>query len=626
MFYTPKYIVDYIVENTVGKLIKGKAPEQISKIRILDPACGSGSFLIGAYNKLLEHHLEWYKKHPKKIKKGVLRADAYIDSENIWRLGFHVKQKILIQNIFGVDIDERAVEGTMLSLYLKLMENETYLTLEGVRYLPDLSENIKCGNSLIGTDIESLDILPPRGTKERTDELERIKPFDYEKEFPQVFDKGGFDAVIGNPPWGAAFKNIEKVYFRNRFKQIHVRTPESFCYFSYSMWLLTGKKGMVGSILPSSILKQFEFWKLRRELLLESNFSRICVLGDGVFPNVSAPSCIIIFGKNKFIHNSLFCDLRYCDRDSLQKDLQKEKGAQNFDIKPNEKNSYSLHLSLDNKLVEKCFKWSSLKEIAEDVATGVSSGLDKAFIYELDKIKALGLESRILRKIVLGEEIDRYSLKPFSSKKIIYLTRKENIEDFPNCKKALLDHKEKLTKRVETAAGIIPWFCLYRPRRIKLFENPKILIRQTSETIRACFDDEKWFCLKSVIIVQLKPDEFLSYKYLLGLLNSKLLGFIYDDLVGEQARVFPEVKPVQLFKLPIRTIDFTNSDDKAKHERMVQMVEDMLALQKQFHNEKSPSRKQTIENEIKHLDKKIDELVYKLYDITKPEKDIIEGK
>ncbi|MGC9315372.1 MAG: DNA methyltransferase, partial [bacterium] len=158
VYYTPKYIVDYIVEQTVGKLIEGKTPEQIAKIKILDPACGSGSFLIGAYERLMKYHLEWFKKHPKKIKRGVGRADAYIDGDNNWRLGFHVKQQILVNNIYGVDIDGRAVEVTMLSLYLKLMEDETYLTLEGMKYLPDLSGNIKCGNSLIGNDIRDMDI------------------------------------------------------------------------------------------------------------------------------------------------------------------------------------------------------------------------------------------------------------------------------------------------------------------------------------------------------------------------------------------------------------------------------------------------------------------------------------
>src|SRR5206468_3252486 len=154
VYYTPTYIVDYIVKNTVGKLLEGKTPRQAAKLRILDPACGSGSFLIGAYQYLLNWHRDRYvdagpAKHTRELYQG--RGGA-------WHLTTSEKKRILLNNIFGVDIDPQAVEVTKLSLLLKVLEGESQeslarqLRMFHERALPDLASNIKCGNSLIGPD------------------------------------------------------------------------------------------------------------------------------------------------------------------------------------------------------------------------------------------------------------------------------------------------------------------------------------------------------------------------------------------------------------------------------------------------------------------------------------------
>ncbi|TXJ25668.1 hypothetical protein EPJ73_06055, partial [Brachyspira aalborgi] len=194
VYYTPEYIVDYIVENTVGEKIKGKTPKEIANIKIVDPACGSGSFLIGAYKYLLNYHREYYSKQGKK---------KFLASARRWRgskedaiteygeLALWVKKQILINNIFGVDIDSNAVEVTKLSLLLKCMENETPASimnnqsLFNERALPSLDENIKCGNSLIGNDFYS-------GGDSLNIDIEtqyKINCFDWEMEFPNIFDR-----------------------------------------------------------------------------------------------------------------------------------------------------------------------------------------------------------------------------------------------------------------------------------------------------------------------------------------------------------------------------------------------------------------------------------------------------
>ena len=156
VYYTPTYIVDYIVKHTVGKLIEGKTPNQVSKLRVLDPACGSGSFLLGAYQRLLDWHLAWYSENePEKHRKG-RKTKIFQGPGGDWRLTTAEKKRILLNNIYGVDIDLQAVEVTKLSLLLKVLEGENEETLGKnlrlfhERALPDLGQNIKCGNSLIG--------------------------------------------------------------------------------------------------------------------------------------------------------------------------------------------------------------------------------------------------------------------------------------------------------------------------------------------------------------------------------------------------------------------------------------------------------------------------------------------
>jgi len=204
VYYTPTYIVDYIVKHTVGELVEGKTANQVrgsgkgkAPIRILDPACGSGSFLLGAYQFLLDWYLEQYKQAPGKHLKGrtprIFEAEAkpapgetQLGSE--YRLTTTERKSILLNHIYGVDIDAQAVEVTKLSLLLKVLEGENIetlnknLTLFHERALPDLGKNIQCGNSLIG-----LDFYRGKQLDFNEDEVFRINAFDWDKAFPEVF-------------------------------------------------------------------------------------------------------------------------------------------------------------------------------------------------------------------------------------------------------------------------------------------------------------------------------------------------------------------------------------------------------------------------------------------------------
>ncbi|MFO7898904.1 MAG: N-6 DNA methylase, partial [Planctomycetota bacterium] len=284
VYYTPRYIVDYIVEHTVGELIDGKSPRRLKTFHVLDPACGSGSFLLGAYQRLLDHHLEWYIEHDPGKHKG---KQVYRRTPDEWALTTAERKRILTDHIFGVDIDPQAVEVTKLSLLLKVLEGETADTLGRQmrlfreRALPNLGDNIKCGNSLIGPDYfaDRLD-----GTID-PDELRRVNPFDWEAEFPGILGKRvpekrrGFDAVIGNPPYvrqEALGEN--KQYFANTY-EVFDSSADLFVYFFEKGLRLLRPGGRFAMIVSSSLMFARYAAGLRQRLVNQYHVEKVLDFG-----------------------------------------------------------------------------------------------------------------------------------------------------------------------------------------------------------------------------------------------------------------------------------------------------------------------------------------------------------
>jgi type I restriction-modification system DNA methylase subunit len=282
LFHRNKSIVEYIVKNTVGKLVEGKTPEEIEKIKICDPACGSGSFLLGAYQFLLNYHTDWYTKNYKKSRNV---KDSPLTPEG--NLSTQIKKEILLNNIFGVDIDTQAVEVTKLSLLMKCMEGETaasmQTTLTFERVLPTLDNNIKSGNSLIDFDFYEGEL--------DFGEDKKIKPFNWNLGFPRVFNQGGFDVVIGTPPYrtlqlGKGQESIDNemlAYYEKEYKNSYQYKINLYALFIERILVLLKSKGVFSFIVPNTFYNTNSFSQTRKHLIGQGTFSLIADLRYKVF-------------------------------------------------------------------------------------------------------------------------------------------------------------------------------------------------------------------------------------------------------------------------------------------------------------------------------------------------------
>ena len=400
VYYTPRYIVDYIVRQTMGRLVEGKTPRQINKLRILDPACGSGSFLLGAYQYLLDYHRQWYEDHNPARYARRKQPVVYQGPGGDWRLTGAEKKRILLNSIYGVDIDRQAVEVTKLSLLLQVLEGETeetlgqQLSLWRERALPDLGSNIKCGNSLIGPDYFEAQLMPDE------QEMRRVNPFDWEGEFSEVMAAGGFDCVIGNPPWGAEFTASELEYHRQKNKEIIVRMIDSFMYFVYqSCKKVRITHGYFGMIMPDVVLYQKDNTKLREFILAHFRVQVAMNLGD-VFEKVTRPACILVLERSKgskhVIRIADFSALSKADKSTaifdeahfehlLQDDVATSPGKLFITEDPARYNIWTRVNSVPHKLLGDVVD-------GDGIQRGVSPDLKAAFLVDSETAKLHNLE------------------------------------------------------------------------------------------------------------------------------------------------------------------------------------------------------------------------------------------
>jgi adenine-specific DNA-methyltransferase len=644
VYYTPQYIVEYIVENTVGKLCENKTAAEVSKLKIVDPACGSGSFLLGAYQYLLNWHIKYYKENPPaaKQKDAVLTPDGNLTTAE--------KKRILTNNIYGVDIDRNAVEVTKLSLLLKCMEGETtasvntQMTFFHDRVLPSLENNIKNGNSLIDVDFYD--------TEFDFGEEKIVKPFNWQQNFPTVFNSSlrgtkqsadnGFDCVIGNPPYvriqSLKDTSLESVdYFKKRYTTSQIGNYDLYVLFVEKGFKILKIDGKLGFILPNKFFNT-DYGKGLRKLISEAKSLNSIVDFEQhqVFANATTYCCLLFLGNSK---NKFFI---YSKSDANPNSLQ--------DLIPQEKINnellteevWNFYNNEDEKILNKLFDGSlKLIDIPSDISRGSSTGNDGIFVFEIDKNGYLknesgdvvDLEEKILKIPIYATDFNRYSFNQKKNYKILFPYKiiddtatllDENVLklQYPKTFKYLISKKKDLEKRKQ----FTKWYGYSAARNLVLHSKANILIPLLADKglFTTLPENKDQFTLMAGGGFSLTiKDETINSKYILGLLNSTLLFWYLQKLSNVFRGGWITCTKQYFSQLPIKIF---NENNQNLQDEIIRLVDTMLQLNKEKQQTNSSSALEQLQQRIQYTDNKINKLVYELYGLTEEEIKIVENE
>ena len=554
IYYTPTYVVDYIVKNTIEELAKDKKFD-LKNIKVLDPACGSGSFLMKAFDYLVTLD----KKKNREI------AQTKLDLTGA-SASYGRKVEILKENIFGVDLDPKAVEIAQLNLLLK--------TAEKKHRLPMLQENIKVGNSLIDDSAVAGD-----------------KAFKWEEEFKDVMKDGGFDVVIGNPPYINAIQLTKsvgehtKLYWKNKYQSAK-GTYDIYILFFEQALKVCKEGGFVSFITPNKYLSSpygtalREFISKNYKLVKAIDLSKVKVFEDpSVYPIITVIQKVK--PKKEYILTT---------EKILSENIEEKKtysiSSRTLTTLPD--CLWGIILSNNVSLIEKVFSKSKLlEEVAIVQATSTASEADEYSKYVSENIKGLA--------IINTGTIDRYSTTYGFNK---FMNKGKKLE------KPILD----INKVSEN--------------RRSLYKSPKIIFAKLALRIEGFLDEKGIYASINTNCIH-TPNKDYSIEYLAGLVNSKLLSFIYSELFSglKMGGGYFQFQAPQIRILPISTAS------KDKQDQIGILVRKMSQLYEKLNQikDKQTDEKARLEKEIQKTDDEIDQEVYRLYGLTKEEQKIIEG-
>ena len=602
VYYTPSYIVDYIVKETIGKKIEMLTPEKVSKLKVCDPACGSGSFLVGAYQYLLDWHLDYYYKEERREsseKKGLIYKD---DKTREYKLSIEEKRRILLNNIYGVDIDGQAVEVTKLSLFLKLLENEgkalsatgqasLFKTSDITKILPSLTHNIKCGNSLIGSDYYKEKNLSLLGIEEQR----KVNAFDWEVEFVDVFKCRGFDCVIGNPPYVFArdskdkgMSNEDKLYYTKHYSLAKYQINLYHLFLEKASKVLK-EEGVFSFIIPNNWLTINTNKNLREFVLEKSNVS-VLNFKYKVFSGAEVDTCILSFVNGKNNQKISLLEAKEKEKIEFIKELNTKYFLDSKDYVINTESfanekvlTVLKHIEKDSILLE---EYADVKSALKAYAVGKGSPQQTVKMKEERVYHSKTKIDDSYFKYIDGSDVKRYQLT-WENKE--YLLYGENLAE---------------------------------PRKNwTLFSSPRILVRQIPSKppycINACYTDEIILNdMNSMNIISIKENPY----YVLAVLNSRPLSFWFLHKFGKFSRgTFPQFKVNELACFPI-----PRASIKEK-EHLETLVKDMMASIDSLEKAEFEQDKKFLTQRIDILDSQINSIVYSLYGLSEEEIKIVEG-
>jgi Eco57I restriction-modification methylase/TaqI-like C-terminal specificity domain/N-6 DNA Methylase len=653
VYYTPAYIVQYIVKNTVGQLVEGKGPEQLRGLRVLDAACGSGSFLLGAYQYLLDHYLNWHTTNaPENHPRAVWRAGEE------WRLTTAEKKRILTEHIFGVDIDRQAVEVTKLSLLLAVLDDgetndsgskQLALLSERAkeRVLPNLDRNIKCGNSLIGPDYFTGQLLPDEA------ELRRVNAFDWQTAFPEAMKAGGFDCVIGNPPYIRVqtlqeWAPLEVEIYKKLYAAAGSGSYDIYVVFVEKGLSLLSKHGRLGFILPHKFFNAKYGETLRELIAAGKHLAQVVHFGDQqVFAGASTYTCLMFLAKE----GANECQVtKVSDLAAWRRTGAAISGV----VEASEFGAAAWNFAVGRgaALLERLSHLPvKLEHVTSRIFQGIKTGADKIYIveeverkdqrvkvYSREKEAEYWLEASLLHPLIKGGDSRRYSLSrtnrlvlfPYEPKKHEFaelLSEPDLKSLYPLTWTYLVDNKQYLENRERGAMRGSHWYAYSRNQAIEVMPLPKIITPDIALRSSFCLDEtgEAFFSggVAGGYGVLVSPE--YSREYVLGLLNSRLLDWFNKQIATQMRGGYYSFESRFIRYLPILTPGLSDPALKQRHDQMIVLVNQNLDLHKRLAAAQDAGERERLQRLIDSTDRQTDALVYEFYELTPKEIAVVEA-
>jgi hypothetical protein len=631
VYYTPQWVVDEIVRSTIDPLIARKRPAQLQSFRILDPACGSGSFLLAAYDRLIHHFEEYYTNNPT-----VDRRRHFTDEQGVERLTAATKAELLRKSIFGVDVDAAAVEVTTMSLYLKLLEGSSPELLRGQMQLtgailPSLVANIRCGNSLISTDfyqqhLEQLDAF----------EEHSLRPFKWEDDnegFGAVLADGGFDVVVGNPPYFSidtqyGVGHPVPAYLKKVYSDVWLDKTDIYYYFLRKAAELAQHR--LGFIVSRAFLEADKARRIRGWLAANARLARLEDFdGFMVFADAGIATTIVVF-DTKQPHGEQEVEVRRLPSGRYSA-AQVIEGVRNdttpfeaFDpkVKLGERpwrfhNPYATALfSRIDSHGEPLTRLCELGQGMQTGANGVFGKLTAADLVDYD------LPPGLIKPRARNSDIDRFHVAD-SGEFLLYL---EDIPNFRALPESVRDYlrspanEKKLRDRAAFKRGNCEWWQYTWPLHKEFYDQPRLICPYRTGHLRFAMDENfSWLALTDTTVAFKRADVREDFHYLLGLLNTRLLTYRFRGLAKLTGTDMWEAFDNSIRDLPIRRINFEDADERGTHDAIVRLVKGIEKARAEAGDALSVGDRSLATRRAKALSDQLDEIALDLYGITDSE-------